>query len=606
LTATQPMKLDTPTPAPAAVDTAQLPLDALMQQAEALKASGFREDACQLYKTWIERSQSPTRFIALFNWGVMLSDSGKLTEAESAYRQALATNPGFLQAKINLGLVLERQRKPEEALEQWAQAAQLPPAGPAADVSLQTMALNHIGRLQEARSEYQAAEEALAQSLAMQPRQPDALQHWVHLRQKQCKWPVCTPLPGISVNDMLAATSPLAMLSLHDDPALQWMASRAFLERKFKLTEERLAPPKRIAHQRIRIGYLSGDLCTHAVGLLMADLIEAHDRNRFEIFAFDFSPEDGTAYRARLKQAFDHVIDIRQWDDRRTASVIQQLEIDVLIDLHGLSSGARPGIMALRPAHLQGTYLGFIGTTAMPWIDFVVADRFALPEDLTPYFSETPLYIDGAFIPLHASEATSPRITRASVGLPEDAVVLVSFNNLYKFNPTIFQAWLRVLKRCEQAVLWLLDDNPWATENLKRHIQQHGISLSRVIFSRRCTHQEYRERLHLADLYLDTYPYNAGSTARDVMDAHLPMVTLSGRTSVSRMAGSMLTAAGLTELVTDNLEQYEATISTLAQQPRQLQRLKQALTDGAPQWADAPSRLILSLESELLRRLDAL
>ena len=580
--------------------TGEMSIDVLMQNAERLKAAGQPEEVKSLYKIWIACTQSPSRFVALFNWGVLLSESGDLDGAEMAYRQCVALNPGLLQAKINLGLTLERKKKFEDALAEWASVAHQEPGPASNDVELKTMALNHIGRLQESRHEYDAAERALTQSLALNTKQPDAIQHWVHLRQKQCKWPVCKPLPGIRVNDMLAATSPLAMLSLHDDPSLQWMASRAFVERKFKLQEERLAPPQRVQHDRIRIGYLSGDLCTHAVGLLMADLIESHDKTKFEVFAFDFSPEDGTAYRARLKAAFDHFLDVRHLDDRRAALTIRQLEIDVLIDLHGLSSGSRPGIMALHPAHLQGTYLGFIGTTAMPWIEFVVTDAFALPEALEPYFSEKPLHIEGSFIPLHAPTVSEPKVSRADVGLPDDAVVLASFNNIYKYNADLFATWMRILKGNDHTVLWLLDDNPWATEALKGYALGHGVALDRLVFAKRCTHQEYRERLRLADIYLDTYPYNAGSTARDVLDARLPMVTLSGKTFISRMAGSMLHAAGLAELVANSHLQYEETVLALANDPQRIARLKQKLELESAHWGEAPKRLVASLERQLL------
>lgn len=583
--------------------TGSMSLEQLMQHAESLKQGGHGPQAMDLYKIWIACTKSPALFVALFNWGVMLSDTGDLDGAEMAYRQCVALNAGLLQAKINLGLTLERKNKLDEALQQWAEVAHAQPGPASTDGELKTMALNHIGRLQESRHVYDQAEQALAQSLALNPQQPDAIQHWVHLRQKQCKWPVCVPLPGIRVNDMLAATSPLAMLSLHDDPALQWMASRAFVDRKFKLQEERLAPAQRIPHARIRIGYVSGDLCTHAVGLLMADLIEAHDKTQFEIFAFDFSPEDGTAYRARLKAAFDHVIDIRRLDDRRAALTIRQMEIDVLIDLHGLSSGSRPGIMALHPAHVQGTYLGFIGTTAMPWIDFVVADRFALPEALTPYFTEEPLYIEGSFIPLHKPQMSEPQVGRSELGLPEDAVVLASFNNIYKYNADLFAVWMRVLKRCDKAVLWLLDDNPWATEQLQQYALAQGVPAHRLVLAKRCSHQEYRQRLRLADIYLDTYPYNAGSTARDVLDARLPMVTLSGKTFISRMAGSMLHAAGVGELVTHSHAEYEETVLALAHDPKRIAALKQTLEQQSTTWHQAPARLIASLEQALLARL---
>ena len=579
-------------------------LDELLQKANELQRQGRRQEAQTLYKIWIACTQSPSKFAALFNWGVILAEQGETQAAEAAYRQCLALNPGLAQAKINLGLMAERKGQFDEAIQMWRSVNDTH-AQPQASTEMRVFALNHIGRLLETRKHYDAAEQALVESLQLSPKQPDALQHYVHLRQKQCKWPVLQALPHIRLNALLSATSPLAMLAYTDDPAMQWLSAQSFLQRKYQLTEHNLAANKDYKHSKIRIGYLSGDLCTHAVGLLMADLIEAHDREKFEVYAFDFSPEDNTAYRARLKQAFDHVFDIRAFSDAQSAQLILSQEVDVLIDLHGLSSGARPGILALRPAPHQGTYLGFIGTTAMPWIDFVITDTFALPEELTPYFSEAPLYIEGSVIPLHHEVVTPVEtVTRSSLGLADDAVVMACFNNIYKITPDMFAIWMRILQQTPQSVLWLLDDNRWATANLKQHAQALGLQ-DRIVFAQRCSHTEYRMRLCLADVYLDTFPYNAGSTARDVLDAHLPMVTYSGNTFISRMAGSMLHAAGLDELITDNLNHYETRVVTLVNDPQALASLKQRIQDTAPQWQAAPHKLIQSLEKQLSHRVQS-
>ena len=574
-----------------------MPLDALINHAEAYKADGRLVDALNLYKIWIACTPSDVKFVAFFNWGVLLADQNDLESAELAYRQSLKLKPGLHQARINLGLTLERKGKTQESLQLWAEVANAVTGPDAASAEIRCMAHNSVGRLQEQLKQYDAAEAALTQSLAINPNQPDALQHWVHLRQKQCKWPIYTPLPGLTENAMLAATSPLAMLSQHDDPALQWLVAKSFNERKFNLPTQDLAHRVNYRHQRIRIGYLSGDLCTQAVGLLMADLIEAHDKTQFEIFAFDFSPTDGTAYQHRLRGAFEHFISIKNLSDAQAAKLILDSEIDVLIDLHGLSSGARPGILAQRPAPLQVTYLGFIGTTAMPWIDYVVCDTYALPEALTPYFTEKVIQVPSPFIPLHDEGIPKTTQTRASLGLPHDSVVLACFNNIYKINPEIFASWMKVLKRNASCVLWLLDDNPWATAQLKQRAKEAGAPLGRLVFSPRCTHADYRARLTLADLYLDTYPYNAGSTARDVFDARLPMVTLSGKTFVSRMAASMLHAAGLSELCTSSHAQYERKINQLIRQPVQLKGLKAHLQKASAEWGECPAGLIASLEA---------
>ena len=572
-------------------DICQLPLGQVIQMAEQLMRTGRAQDAAGLYAVWGRGSPASERHVAFFNQGVIHLNLGDMASAEAAYRESLQLVPNFAQAHINLGLLLERQTQYDAALAQWAQVHD--------DVAMQVVALNHSARLFESRRQYARAEDLLIQSLQLNPQQPDAIQHWVHLRQKQCKWPVMQAMPSVSVNSMLAYTSPLAMLSLQDDPVLQMLAAKLFVQRKYNLPMTRLSPPEGYAHSRMRLGYLSGDLCTHAVGLLLADLFESHDRERFEVFAFDYSPEDGSPYRARLKQAFEHFVPIAHLNDAQAAQCIADHEIDILIDLHGLSLGARPGILAQRPAPHQGTYLGFMGTTGFAWIDFVITDRFAFPESLVPYYSERPLYLEGSMLPMTHEPVAACTETRRDLGLPDDALVLACFNNVYKFNPTLFGVWMRVLTQVDDAVLWVLDDNDSATEQLKQHVRDHGISSERVVFAKRTSHANYRARLQLADLYLDTTPYNAGSTARDVLDAGLPMVTLSGRTVVSRMAGSLLSAMGLESLVTHDVASYEALILALAQDRARLASVRHTLLQSHGQRAQASARLARSLEAQL-------
>jgi predicted O-linked N-acetylglucosamine transferase (SPINDLY family) len=580
-----------------------LPLEDVVAKAEAARAAGRVQDAARVYERWIDGNDSPARSAALFNLGVLRSDLGDLPGAAAAYRDALAAHPRLYQARINAGLVAERQQQDAEAARHWLSVAEAVVEGHADAVPFATIALNHLGRLQETRRQYAAAESALAHSLRLDPAQPDAIQHWVHLRQKQCTWPAYAPLPGLTVNRLMAATSPLAMLAMLDDPAMQWLTASSFVTRKYANAAAPLALAPRQEGDRLRIGYLSGDLCTHAVGLLMAEVLEAHDRTRVHVTAFDFSPDDGTAHRARLRRAVDDMVPIHSLSDRAAAEAIRDRSIDVLIDMHGLSSGARPGILALRPAPRIGTYLGFIGTTALPWVDFVVTDRFTLPEATTPYVTERPLYVEGSMIPLFHQPIAASRFTRESVGLPADAVVLASFNNIYKITPGLFACWLRILQRCGRAVLWLLDDNPWATASLRAHAANAGLDPARIVFGGRSTHAEFREKLTLADLYLDTFPYNAGSTARDVLDAQVPLVTLAGRTPVSRMAGALLHAAGLESLVTTSVEQYEELIVELAGDRSRRLAIKEEMRRRAPGWRLAPARLARSLEEQLLATL---
>ena len=366
-------------------------------------------------------------------------------------------------------------------------------------------------------------------------------------------------------------TSPLAELALHDDPVHQLLVAKTFVSRTYEPQKETLSAGVRKKHDRIRLGYVSGDLCVHAVGLLIADLFEHHDQEQFEIFVYDFSPEDYSVHRQRIRQAVPHWRDIRHLSDRQAAELVLVDEVDVLIDLHGLSSGARPGIFSLRPAPLQGQYLGFMGTTGMPWLDFVVSDRYALTAQAADYFTEAPLYVDGTFIPLTGSRdkedgygviGESP-VSREILGLKESAFVMAAFGNIYKMNEELFDTWLRLVKDIPEAVLWLVDDNELATKNLRLYAQGRGVGEEKIKFTPRVSPAQFRQQLKLVDVFLDTYPYNCGSTSNDVIAAGTPLVTLSGRTMVSRMGGSILQALGMSEWIATTYSQYQEIVIKL-------------------------------------------
>jgi predicted O-linked N-acetylglucosamine transferase (SPINDLY family) len=537
----------------------------LFTNCEQLQQAGKADEALHTYKTWLDTSTDPNRFMGWFNYGSLLQSTGNTQAAEGAYRQCLAVQPRFPQALINLGLTLEKLGKSDEALQQWASLVSQRYLQDAPPSDMITMALNHIGRVQEDLKQYDLAEQALEQSLAIDPKQTPALQHWIHIRQKSCAWPVYKPLPNITQNAMLMATSPLAMLALTDDPVQQLLTAFAFVERTYSFKEEFLSKERVYNHAKLRIGFVSGDLCVHAVGLLLAELIEGIDRTKHEVVAYDFSPEDGTAHRARLKKAFDHVRPIHTLTDRQVAEQVLEDEIDVLIDLHGLSSGARPGIFALHPAPKQGTYLGFIGTTGMPWFDFVIADKYALPYELSDYFTEKPLYLEGSFIPLTLDETPLRVATRSEFGLSEEAFVMAAFGNVYKITPEMFATWMQLLKEIPSAVLWIIDDNPTTTANLKAHAGAANADLNRIKFTPRSTHIEYKAKLKLADVFLDTFPYNCGSTTNDVVQAGVPVVTISGRTLVSRMGGSILCNTQNANLICSNFSEYKDKVIALSQ-----------------------------------------
>jgi predicted O-linked N-acetylglucosamine transferase (SPINDLY family) len=578
-----------------------LSLAQLIESVNLLMQQGQAQQAASLYQEWIAKDRTVLRKYALYNLAVLLSDLQDNEQARSAYEQALALDSEFHQARINLGSLLERMGQADLAIETWRYTASIAQADPAWEEDWSLRAMNQMGRLLEQQKQYAQAEDILRASLLRSPKQPDVLQHYLHLRQRQCHWPVTEPLPGVSMNDMLMAMSPLSMLAYSNDPAMQLLCARNFVSRKLNHVEKQLAPARGVyRHERVRIGYLSGDLCTHAVGLLLAQVFEHHDRSRFEVFAFDHSPEDGSAQRRRLLLAFEHVYLVRDRSDDEVAQLIRSCEIDVLVDLHGLSLGLRSGVLAQRPAPVQATYLGFIGTTAMPWIDYVISDACALPAQLAPYYTEQIVHLDGCFLPADAQRRQDiPKLSRAQEGLPEHGRVLGAFNNSYKINRPVVDLWVRILKAVPDSVLWLVDDNPEATRGLKEHLMAQGLSQDRLVFSGRAASQHYLGRLALMDLFLDCFPYNAGSTGRDVLLAGTPLLTLEGHTFVSRMGSSLLSHLGLHELVTRSPDEYVQRAIELCAQPSMLMDMRRRIADISASSSPGPE-FTRGLEQALL------
>ena len=540
-------------------DVRHLSLYDLMNQAEQLSQQGQMPAAIELYRAWLEqKKQDPTRFVALFNYGTLLGAAKRSQEAAAAYREALQLNPGLLQARLNLGHQLENQGQLDEALLQWQQVARELEASATPDIALQLHALNNLARALESAKRYDEAEAYMVRSLQLEPEQSAVLQHYVHIQQKQCKWPVYQPLGEVTVNRQLLSTSALAMLAAHDDPALQLLAARQFVHEKVQAPVPRKPRRVRQPGERIRIGYLSGDLCMHAVGLLTVELFELHDRERFEVFGFCWSKDDGSPLRERLIKAFDHHLRIGHLSDEQAAQVIESCGIDILVDLQGLTSGARPNILMQRPAGaVQVSYLGLPGTSALPTVDYIVADPFVYPPELAPFMTEKPLYVPRCYQVSDRQREVGPPLTRASCGLPEDRFVFAAFNNNYKITPEVFATWMRILTQVPDSVLWLMADNRWSEQNLRDQAKAQGVDPVRLIFAGRAFPAEYMARLALPDLFLDTFPYNAGTTANDILWMGTPILTCAGRTYISRMCGSLLTAVGLPDLITSSLEEYE-------------------------------------------------
>jgi predicted O-linked N-acetylglucosamine transferase (SPINDLY family) len=572
----------------------------LLGRAAALQASGQSETAARLYETWVAHTRSPFRHVACFNLGTLLSTAGQGAAAEAAYRQALALQPGFVPALLNLGHLHERRGEVAEALAQWRAVYE---AAPPAAAEHRLHALNNSARLLETQRRYPEAEALMRRSLEAKAAQPDVIQHYVHIRQKQCAWPHDLAVGEVTPNQFLLGTSLLAMMGLSDDPALQLLAAQRFVHERVPkpppVALHTQMPPRR---GRIRIGYLSGDLHMHAIGLLTPELLELHDRSRFEVWGFCWTPESQQPQRLRILKALDQHVRLGGVDDTTAARLIAQAGIDVLVDLQALTNGARPAILGHRPAPVQVSYLGLPGTSALPGVDWMLADRYVMPPELLPYCTERPIHLPHCYQVSDRQRAVAPPPERARYGLPEDAFVYCSFNNNHKFTAEMFAAWMSILGQVPASVLWLLADNDTARENMLRAADAHGVARGRLIFAPRVAPPEYLARFALADLMLDTFPFNAGTTASDALWMGTPIVTRAGRTYISRMAGSLLTAVGLPDLITDSVADYVRLAVTLGRQPQRVASYKRYLAEHGRQSPlfDMP-QLVRDIETEFER-----
>jgi predicted O-linked N-acetylglucosamine transferase (SPINDLY family) len=530
-----------------------------------------------LYQDWIASNAggaSPHLFAAWFNLGVVLARDGDRANAVIAYSNARALKADFYEAAVNLGLALEAMGQTDAALQTWTGALQTNQA--------RTALLNHKGRLMEQLRRLDEAEAALHASLLTDPAQPDAVQHWLHIRQKMCQWPILTAdVPGLPSAELQRQSGALAVLALTDDVAVQREVAASWITRKMPAAPLRLSPPEGYRHDRLRIGYLSSDFCRHAMSYLIAELFERHDRRRFEIFGYCSTIEDGSDIRRRVLAAFDHRRIVLNLSDEQAARVIRNDEIDILIDLNGLTAHSRLAVLRWRPAPIQATYLGFIGPVPLPELDYLLCDDFVVPPQQAASYRPEPLRIAGIYQANDSKRVIAPALSRSEAGLPEDRFVLCCFSNHYKITEDMFAAWMAILRNVDRAVLWLAADNAWSHANLREAAARAGVAPERIIFAQRTSPELYMSRLARADLFLDTFPYNAGTIASDALRMGLPLLTLCGRSFASRMAGCLLHAIGARLGIATSMAEYVATATLLATNARVYADYKSCFTPEA-------------------------
>lgn len=531
----------------------------LIRTAETLKQSGQEGSVQTLYQSWVQHNADhPLLCAVLFNYAVTLTDANQLQAAREALERAIKLNPDFLPAYINLGRIYERMGQVGMAVVQWSAALARTSSINGTALMHKATALNQSARALESANQDEAAEDFLHQSLELDSTQREVIQHLIALRQRQCEQPVVQANERISKKSLLEGMSPLSAAAYTDDPLYQlgisWNYNRLDVGQPGSFS---LAWPKAEAGSgKLRIGYLSSDLREHAVGYLMTDVLGLHDRSKVEVFAYYCGPAAKDALHEHFKQSSDHFIDITQMSDEDAARKMQEDGIQILVDLNGYTREARVKLVARRPAPVIVNWLGFPGTMGSPYHNYIVADDWIIPEGHEKYYTEKVLRLP-CYQPLARERKVAERKpTRAEAGLPEDAVVYCCFNGAHKITRFTFERWMMILRQVPGSVLWLLGSTKAADERLRAYAAAQGIEPERIIFADKLANPYHLARYPLADLFLDTTPYGAHTTASDALWMGVPVLTMSGRSFASRVCGSLVRSAGIPELITQTAEEF--------------------------------------------------
>jgi protein O-GlcNAc transferase len=514
----------------------------------------------------------PQRYEAHSNLAIFLRDQRRFAEAEAACRRAIALKPDMTTAYSTLGGILIDAGRVEEGIATWQRALAIKP-----DPEI----LYALGSRFAGTQRKQEAIACFDRAVAAQPRDVRSLSASTHQRRHLCRW------HGLDVDEarVLALlregagrVSPFEILAMNSTPADQLLCASAFVKPLTVAPEGQFRHVPEQGGERRRIGYLSADFNEHATAHLAAELFERHDRARFEVIGYSTSPGDGSAMRARLERSFDRFVDLAATGNDAAAQRIHDDGIDILVDLKGHTEGARLPILARRPAPLQVSFLGYPGTMGADFIDYAIVDRHVVPQEEQASFRERLVQLPDSYQPNDRQRQIADAApSRAEAGLPEGGIVFCCFNNSYKITAEIFAIWMRLLHAVPGSVLWLLEANQAVRDNLAREAVLRGILPDCLIWAKRLPPSHHLARHRLADLFLDTLPYNAHTTASDALWAGLPVLTCPGTTFAARVAASLLHAVGLPELVTSSLADYEALALRLAANPPALAALRAEL-----------------------------
>ena len=539
----------------------------------ALQVHNKLEEAIEAYQKAIDIK--PDHAEAYYNMGNALQEQGKLDEGIEAFNKVLFIKPDYAEAYNNMGIALQEQNKLKEAIDAYKKALALKPD--------HAEAYYNMGNTLQEQNKLLEAIEAYKSAIDINPNHEAARAQKLHQQARICDWDSITE--ELTLVSELGTTekgvSPFALLSMEDAPERHLIRSKIYAKAKYtkKLKPELVKPLQK--PKRLKIGYFSADFHSFPGMYLMVGLLEKHDRTKFEISAFSYGPDVNDRMRNRIINAVDHFIDIKTADTNTVVNLARQRNIDIAVHRNGFTKNDRTELFASGLAPIQINYLGYPGTLGADFIDYIVADPILIPEDKRQYYSEEIIYLPNTYQPTDNTRIISDKvIIRKDMGLPENGFVFCCFNQIYKISSTEFDIWMRLLNSVNDSVLWLLESNKWAEQNLKRQAEARGVNAERIIFAEKVPQAEHLARQRLADLFVDTFNYNAHTTTSDALWAGLPLVTKLGEGFAARVAGSLLNAVGLPELVTVTEQDYEVLILELATNPTKLVKIKEKLASN--------------------------
>ena len=509
--------------------------------------------------------------------GNVLCEVKRYAEAFTAYDKALALKPDLAEAWLGRGNAFCEVRRYDEALAAYDKALALKP----------DLAGAWLGRgtVFDKRKSHEEASVAYARVIEIEPQHPFAKGLILQQKMLACDWKGIDDLIAGINRDVASgkrSAEPFSYQAIAHSTSNFKRCAEIFAADKFPQSQTPLWRGERYNNAKIRVGYSSGEFRNHVTSKLMTELFELHDKNNFDLFAFDNGWDDGSELRGRINKAFNNIVDISRLDDLQAATLIKQKQIDILVNLNGYFGEHRTRVFSYRPSPIQVSYLGFSGTMGADYIDYIVGDRYIIPPENRTFYTESVAYLPDTY---QVNDAKRPILvrtpTRAELELPDTGFIFCCFSNNFKITPEIFEVWMRLLNKVNGSVLWLFESNPAVSRNLRVEAKRRNIAPERLVFSSYTDeYSDYLARYQVADLFLDTLPFNAGGIASDALWAGLPLLTCSGQTYTARMAGSLLNAIGLPELITTTLEAYEQTAIDLAMQPEKLAAIKRKLANN--------------------------